>query len=92
MPPNTVCYVDELVLPNTITTIQTGVNARLYFAVFYNTSVRYRSLVIPEQNYTLQSLANQLKTQMNAQLTTTEAEINVIYNVDTLNMTFTLTN
>ena len=90
-PPNTVCYVDEIVLPNTITTIQTGVNDRLYFAVFYNTSVRYRSLVIPEQNYTLQSLANELKTLMNNQLTTTDSEINVTYNIDKLTMTFTLT-
>ena len=31
-PPNTVCYVDEIVLPNTTTTIQTGINDRLYFA------------------------------------------------------------
>ncbi len=90
-PPNTVCYVDEIVLPNTITTIQTGVNDRLYFAVFYNNNIRYRSLVIPEQNYTLQSIANELKTLMNNQLTTTESEFNVTYNIDKLTMTFTLT-
>jgi len=57
-PPNTVCYVDDIVLPNTITTVQIRVNDRLYFAVFYNTLVRYRSLVIPEQKYTLMSFAN----------------------------------
>ena len=89
-PPNTVCYVDEIVLPNTITTIQTGVNDRLYFAVFYNGLVRYRSLVIPEQNYTLQGFSNELKTLMNNQLQTTEAEINLTYNIDKLTMTFTL--
>ena len=90
--PNTVRYVDEIVLPNTITTIQACVNDRLYFAVFYNTSTRYRSLVIPEQSYTLQSLANELKTLINNQLTTTESEINVTYSINKLTMTFTLTN
>ena len=54
-PPNTVCYVDEIVLPNTITTIQAGVNDRLYFGVVYNTTTKYRSILIPEQNYTLMS-------------------------------------
>ena len=34
-PENTVMFVDELVLPNTITTIQTDVNDKLYFAGCY---------------------------------------------------------
>ena len=38
---NHVMFVDEIVLPNTVTTIQSNVNDKLYFAVFYNTTVKY---------------------------------------------------
>ena len=33
-PGNTVMYVDEVVLPNTITTVQQGVNDELYYVIF----------------------------------------------------------
>lgn len=44
-PENTVVFVDELVIPNTITTIQSNVNDKLYFAVFYNGVVLYKILL-----------------------------------------------
>ena len=60
-PENTVMFVDELVLPNTMTTIQAGINDTLYFAVFYDTTVKYRQITLPEQNYTLMYFSNQFK-------------------------------
>ena len=77
-------YVDEVVLPNTITTVQTGVNDKLYFGLFYNTTVKYRTINLEDQNYTIQYLANQFKSLMNSQINTSEAEFNVTYNVDKL--------
>ena len=38
-PENTVMFVDEIVLPNTITTVQQDVNDRVYFVVRYNNSL-----------------------------------------------------
>ena len=62
-PENCVMYVDEVVLPNTITTVQTGVHDKLYFGLFYNTTVKYRTITLEEQNYTIQYLANQYLSQ-----------------------------
>ena len=58
---NTVVFADEIVLPNTITTIQSNVNDKLYFALFYNNVTLYKTITLPEQNYTIMYLANQLK-------------------------------
>lgn len=52
-PEGTVMYVDEVVLPNTLTTILKDVNDKLYFGIFYNTSVLYKSIAFPPQNYML---------------------------------------
>jgi len=83
-PENCVMYVDEIVLPNTIATVQTGVNDKLYFGLFYNTTVKYRNITLAEQNYTIQTLTSQIKSLMNSQINTAEAEFNVTYNVDKL--------
>ena len=89
-PENCVMYVHEIVLPNTITTIQSKVNDKLYFAVFYNGVVSYKNITIPEQNYTLLSFANQLETLMNAQLSLSKCEFNIIYNLDKLSISLNL--
>jgi hypothetical protein len=90
-PEQTVMFVDEVVMPNTMTTIQQGVNDVLYFAVFYSTVVQYNSITFPEQNYTLMYFADQLKTLMNAKLNTSESEFNVSYNIDKLTISISLT-
>ena len=90
-PENTVMFVDELVLPNTLTTIQSNVNDKLYFAVFYNTTVKYKYITLPEQNYTLMKFADQLKTLMNSELNTTDCEFNITHNVDKLTISVSLT-
>ena len=89
-PEGTIMYVDEIVLPNTLTTIQKDVNDKLYFAVFYNATVQYKSITFTEQNYTLSYFANQLKTLMNLELNTNEAEFIVNYNNDKLNISISL--
>ena len=89
-PEGTQMYVDEIVLPNTITTIQKDVNDKLYFAVFYNTTVKYRSITLTEQNYTLSYFANQLKTLMNQEINTNECEFNINYNNDKLTISISL--
>ena len=60
-PEDTVIFADEIVIPNTMTTVQASINDALYFAVFYDTTVKYRQITLPEQNYTLMLFANQLK-------------------------------
>ena len=89
-PEDTVIFADEIVIPNTMTTVQAGINDALYFAVFYDTTVKYRQITLPEQNYTLMLFANQLKNLMNSVINTAEAEFNVNYNVDKLNISISI--
>ena len=89
-PDNTVMYVDEIVLPNTLTTIQKDVNDKLYFGVFYNNNVVWKTITFTEQSYTLSYFANQLKTLMNLELNNNEAEFVVNYNNDKLTISISL--
>ena len=64
-----------------MTTVQAGINDALYFAVFYDTTVKYRQITLPEQNYTLMLFANQLKNHMNSVINTAEAEFDKTWNL-----------
>ena len=90
-PEDTLMFVDEIVIPNTMTTIQRNVNDKLYFAVFYNTTVKYKYITLPEQNYTIMYFANKLQTLMNLELNTSECEFHVGYNIDQLIISISMT-
>lgn len=90
-PENTVMFVDEIVLPNTITTIQAGVNDKIYFALKFNGDVQWRAIPLPEQNYTIQSLADKLQVLMNAEFESHPGTFHVDYDVNTLTLTIWVT-
>lgn len=77
-------YVDEIILPNTIATIQLGVTDKLYFGVFYDTIVQCKYITLPEQHFTSINFANQLNTAMHVELNFNDCELSISYIVDQL--------
>ena len=93
-PENTVMFVDEIVLPNTITTVQQDVNDRVYLVVKYNNSLHYFNAQLPEKNYTLPSFAEELKGQLNLQILfqaqSAAVEVTTVYDINDLTVSLTV--
>ena len=90
-PENTVMYVDEVVLPNTITTIQEGVNDDLYFVIYYGEQMYYHKTTLTERNYTLPAFADEVKTQLTLWMATDVGNFTTTVDVNRITMTLRLT-
>lgn len=50
----------NLFLPNSLNTVQAGVNGKSYFAISYTGTVNYYTETLPEQTCTVQAFAAEL--------------------------------
>ena len=64
VPDNTIAYVDSILVPNVWTTLHEN-NNRLYVSETVGTNTTEHTYLLPEANYTGQSLANMLQSTLN---------------------------
>jgi hypothetical protein len=69
-PSNTVMYIDDISIPHSWTTIEPGINSRLYFSIF-DTVLPTTTLInfivyLSDGNYIGPDLAAEIQTKMNA--------------------------
>ena len=89
LPDNCVCFVDDVIIPNSWYTIDEN-NCNLYVK-YYNTSTQtlhQRILTLTTNNYTVNSLKTELKTQLDAEFTGNP--FTVTYNQDLLTYTLSV--
>lgn len=66
MPANTTFCVDEINIPHSWNTIETGINDKLYVSwATSNNPLVYATLVIPQKRYNGSELSTQIQTQLN---------------------------
>lgn len=88
LPDNTVCYIDDISIPVSWYTIQSGVNNAFYFRI---AGVNYVSY-LPAGNYTLTTLNDTLVKEMNIHENLFTAAPNVLNNtisIKTINVNYT---
>jgi len=85
LPDNTICYIDDVVIPNTFYTVEESVNNKLYYTFILSGSKLDYVLVLREGNYTGASLATHLQNEFDAQLGS--SNITVTYNTSKGNIT-----
>ena len=78
---STACYIDDIVLPISFSTIN-STNDKLYMRIFYDTQSKYREIQIEQTNYTGNTLAVELETNLNALDTNTDMTWTVTYDLN----------
>ena len=86
--PHSLAYIDCVLVPNTIYSIRTGVNDRLYLRETYVSqsggipTVTYKTLTLPDGQFNGVTLATALQAALNAGTTMGANSYTVVYDVD----------
>jgi hypothetical protein len=64
VPDNTVCYIDDITIPVSWATVSYRNNG-FYFALQFDGSIHWFSIVLDEQNYNSMSFTTELETKLN---------------------------
>ena len=67
MPPNTIFHIDDISIPHAWTTIIAGFNDKLYFRAYAAGINNDYIIKLEPKNYTINTLAEEIKTKMNAE-------------------------
>ena len=65
LPDETICMVDNISIPNTFFTVQTGVNDSLYIAEKHSTTITCRKVTLDQNYYTSTQFAAELALKLN---------------------------
>jgi hypothetical protein len=65
LPEKCIGVIDEIILPVMFCNVQTGVNDKLYMAIFHSAVTNYYTITLAERNYDLIELGNVISDAIN---------------------------